>query len=92
MSTLQAKMLMLYKCVNLFVYTAYKHITYGVVFSGISVVLFPTCLVKYSPDLCEAELCIILPSSAKPQQQPQLPAAAKLAELQPYFAFHPASG
>ena len=31
----------------------------------------------------------ILPSSVKPQQQPQLPAAAKLAELQPYFAFHP---
>ena len=28
----------------------------------------------------------LLPSSAKPQQQPQLPAAAK---LQPYFAFHP---
>ena len=31
----------------------------------------------------------LLPSSAKPQQQLQLPAAAKLAELQPYFAFHP---
>ena len=30
-----------------------------------------------------------MPSSAKPQQQPQLPAAAKLAELKPYFAFHP---
>ena len=30
-----------------------------------------------------------LPSSVKPQLQPQLPAAAKLAELQPYFAFHP---
>ena len=30
----------------------------------------------------------ILPSSAKPSCQPQLPAAAKLAELQPYFAFH----
>ena len=59
MATLQAKMLMLYKCVNLFVYTAYKHITHGVVFSGTSVVLFPTCLVKNSPDLCEDELCNI---------------------------------
>ena len=29
----------------------------------------------------------LLPSSAKPQ----LPAAAKLAELQPYFAFHPST-
>ena len=32
---------------------------------------------------------ILLPSSVKPQLQPQLPAKAKLAELQPYFAFHP---
>ena len=31
----------------------------------------------------------VLPSSAKPQQELQLPAAAKLAELQPYFVFHP---
>ena len=30
----------------------------------------------------------LLPSSAKPQQQPELPAAAKLAELQSYFVFH----
>ena len=33
------------------------------------------------------KMCVskLLPSSVKPQ----LPAAAKLAELQPYFAFHP---
>ena len=34
-------------------------------------------------------IVLLLPSSVKPQQQPQLPAAAKLAELQPYFAIHP---
>ena len=30
-----------------------------------------------------------LPSSVKPQLQPQLPAEAKLADLQPYFVIHP---
>ena len=48
-----------------------------------TIIFFGSLIALVSP------ITLVLPSSAKPQQQPQLPAAAKLAELQPYFAFHP---
>ena len=43
----------------------------------------------YNPEAKALDALLILPSSVKPQLQPQLLAAAKLAELQPYYAFHP---
>ena len=39
--------------------------------------------------MCNNPRKLFSPSSVKPQLHPLLPAAAKLAELQPYFAFHP---
>ena len=46
---------------------------------------------SFKASVYTTHVCIyvcLLPSSVKPQLQPQLPAEAKLAELQPYFVLH----